>query len=224
MPLEIPEWTPESRADAIDALFAHSCVLPVLRIDRIEDAVPLAKALLAGDLPVLEVTLRSDIALAAITRIREHLPDAIVGAGTVLNPDDLQAAAAAGARFAISPGASKALYAAARIAPLPFIPAIATPSELMRGIANGHRRFKFFPAEAAGGIDALTALAGPFPHVKFCPTGGIRGDRAADYLALDNVSIVGGSWMVPAGLIHSGNWQGITALARSCARLRAKVT
>lgn len=214
-------WTPESRAAALDTLLARAPVLPVLSIERVDDAVPLARALVAGGLPVLEVTLRSDVALAAIAAIRAAVPDAVVGAGTVLHPGDLHSVAAAGAMFAISPGASDELYAAAAGAPIPFLPAIATATELMRGLANGHRRFKFFPAAAAGGTAALRAFAGPFPQVKFCPTGGIDADSAAAYLALANVITVGGSWMAPADALHARDWARIAALAADCTRLGA---
>jgi 2-dehydro-3-deoxyphosphogluconate aldolase / (4S)-4-hydroxy-2-oxoglutarate aldolase len=210
-------WNPASLAAAIDALLGQAPVLPVLSIEHIEDAVPLARALVAGGLPVLEVTLRSDAALAAIAAISAEVPGAVVGAGTVLTPDDLEAVAAAGALFAISPGASEALYAAARRAPIPFIPAVATASELMRSLAHGHQRCKFFPASAAGGTAALKAFAGPFPQARFCPTGGIGADTAADYLALDNVITVGGSWMVPADALRARDWARIAAAARECA-------
>lgn len=210
-------YNPEARAADIDAILRRAPVLPVLNIKRVEDAVPLARALVAGGLPVLEVTLRSAAALEAITRIRAAVPEAIVGAGTVLAPSDLERVADAGAVFAISPGATDTLYAAAGDSRLPFIPAIATASELMRGLELGHRRFKFFPAAAAGGVVALKAFAGPFPQAAFCPTGGIDGDSAADYLALDNVLTVGGSWMVPATALAAGDWARITALAADCA-------
>jgi len=215
------DWTPEHRTAAVDAILRQAPVLPVLSIERLEDAVPLARSLVAGGLPVLEVTLRSPIALAAIAAIRAEVPAAIVGAGTVLTPADLAAVTAAGAAFAISPGASEELYSAAQGAAIPFIPAIATASELMRGLAHGHRRFKFFPARAAGGTDALKAFAGPFPQAAFCPTGGIGADSAAAYLALDNVVTVGGSWMVPADALKARDWARIAALAADCTRLRA---
>lgn len=214
------QWTPDSRTAAIDGILRQAPVLPVLSIENIDHAVPLARALVAGGLPVLEVTLRSAVALAAIARIRAEVPEAIVGAGTVLVANDLHAVIEAGAVFAISPGASEALYEAARGAQIPFIPAIATASELMRGLEHGHRRFKFFPAKAAGGIDALKAFAGPFAQVKFCPTGGIGADTAAGYLALDNVITVGGSWMVPGDALRAGDWERIAALARASTRLR----
>lgn len=212
---------PPDRTASIDALLSRAPVLPVLRIDRIEDAVPLARALAAAGLPVLEVTLRSDIALAAIRRIVEEVPDACVGAGTVLTPVQLAAVTAAGAAFAISPGTTDALYAAAACCPLPWIPAVATASDVMRGIECGHRRFKFFPAEASGGVGALTSFAGPFADVKFCPTGGIDAGNALGYLRLPNVITVGGSWMVPADALAAGDWGRIIALASRAAGLRS---
>lgn len=214
------KWSPENRAAAVDVILEQAPVLPVLTIARLEDAVPLARALVAGGLPVLEVTLRSDVALAAISRIRAEVPAALVGAGTVLDPAGLEAAAAAGALFAISPGASDALYDAAVDIEIPFIPAIATASELLRGLAAGHRRFKFFPAEAAGGIAALNAFSGPFPEVRFCPTGGIDATRADAYLALRNVITIGGSWMVPADAVRELDWARIQSLAKHASQLR----
>lgn len=205
------------RVAAIDAILRRAPVLPVLAIDHLDDAVPLARALVGGGLPVLEVTLRTDVALGAIRRIVDEVPGAIVGAGTVLTAADLDAVAAAGAVFAISPGATDALYAAAREATIPWIPAIATAGELMRGLEHGHRRFKFFPAEASGGIAALRAFAGPFAQAKFCPTGGIDAASAPRYRALANVLTVGGSWMVPKGALQSRDWDRIRALAREAA-------
>ncbi|MEG3157793.1 bifunctional 4-hydroxy-2-oxoglutarate aldolase/2-dehydro-3-deoxy-phosphogluconate aldolase [Lysobacter zhanggongensis] len=208
----------DNRAAAIDAILTRAPVLPVLAIERLDDAVPLARALVDGGLPVLEVTLRTPAALAAITRIAAEVDGAVVGAGTVLSPVDLDAVAAAGAAFAISPGATEALYTAAEGQPMPWIPAISTASELMRGLDHGHRRFKFFPAEAAGGVAALNAFAGPFPQARFCPTGGIDATSALRYRTLPNVMTVGGSWMVPREAIEARDWQRITALARaSCA-------
>jgi 2-dehydro-3-deoxyphosphogluconate aldolase/(4S)-4-hydroxy-2-oxoglutarate aldolase len=215
-------WSAQRRADAVDALLAPAPVLPVLTIDALEQAVPLARTLVDAGLPVLEITLRSAVALAAIARIVAEVPGAIVGAGTVLGAADLRAAAAAGARFAIAPGASAALYAAADDAPIPLLPAIATASELMAGLEPGHRRFKFFPAVPAGGIGALRAFAGPFPQVRFCPTGGIDAGSAPAFLALANVITVGGSWMVPAAALAARDWPAIAALAVAAARLRAQ--
>ncbi|WP_330969663.1 bifunctional 4-hydroxy-2-oxoglutarate aldolase/2-dehydro-3-deoxy-phosphogluconate aldolase [Lysobacter sp. A3-1-A15] len=214
-------WTPDGNAARVDGLFARAPVLPVLAIARLDDAVPLARALVEAGLPVLEVTLRTDCALAAIARIAREVPGAMVGAGTVLTPEDLIAVADAGAAFAISPGATEPLYAVAREASLPWIPAVATASEALGGLDHGHMRFKFFPAEAAGGVAALKALAGPFPQLRFCPTGGIDAASAPRYLALSNVATVGGSWMVPAEAVDARDWGRIGALAREAAALRA---
>lgn len=212
----------DQRAQAASAILSAAPVVPVIVIDRIDDAVPLARTLVDAGLPVLEVTLRSPVALEAITRIRKALPDAIVGAGTVLDARDLAAVGEAGAMFAIAPGATDTLYGAAAQQPLPFIAGIATASELMRGLEHGHRVFKFFPAEAGGGIAALKGLAGPFPQARFCPTGGIDAARAPAYLALPNVLTVGGSWMLPADAIRGGDWARIGTLAREAAALRSR--
>lgn len=214
------DLTSDARAQRLDALFGRAPVLPVLAIARLDDAVPLARALVEAGLPVLEVTLRTAAALPAIRLIREQVPEACVGAGTVLGTDDLAAVEAAGALFAISPGASEALYAAARTVSIPFLPGIATASELMRGLEHGHQRFKFFPAESSGGVAALRAFAGPFAQVRFCPTGGIDADKAPAYLALANVITVGGSWMVPAAALAARDWARIAALASRAAALR----
>ena len=203
---------------SIDAILRRAPVLPVLAIERLDDAVPLARALVDGGLPVLEVTLRSDVALEAIRRIVDEVPDAIVGAGTVLSAADLDAVVKAGAVFAISPGATDALYEAAAGVAMPWIPAVATASELMRGLEHGHRRFKFFPAESSGGIAALKAFAGPFPQAKFCPTGGIDATSAPRYRALANVVTVGGSWMVPKDALESRDWDRIRTLAQAAAK------
>ena len=213
-------WTPEAREREADAILARAPVVPVLRIERLEDAVPLARALVDNGLPVLEVTLRTHHALAAIESIAREVPEAIVGAGTVLRPADLVSVGDAGAVFAISPGATDALYDAAEQSSIPFIPAIATASELMRGLDAGHSRFKFFPAEASGGVGALKSFAGPFARAKFCPTGGIDAAKAPDYLALPNVVTVGGSWMVPDSLLRACDWAAIGALAHAAAALR----
>lgn len=213
-------WNEASRATRVDELLGLAPVLPVLSIQRLEDAVPLARALVDAGLPVLEVTLRSAVALDAIRAIAREVPAAVVGAGTVLDATTLAAVAEAGAAFAISPGATEALYVAAARSALAWIPAVASASEIMRGLEHGHRRFKFFPAEAAGGIGALRAFAGPFPQVRFCPTGGIDAERAPAYLALPNVIAVGGSWMVPAAALQARDWDQIGTLAQACARLR----
>jgi 2-dehydro-3-deoxyphosphogluconate aldolase / (4S)-4-hydroxy-2-oxoglutarate aldolase len=212
--------TPAADAAAIDAILARAPALPVIAIERLEDAVPLARALVAGGLPVLEITLRTPVALDAIRAIRAALPEALVGAGTVLDAAALAAVQAAGAAFAIAPGCTDALYAATRTCALPFLPAVATASELMRGLEHDFRRFKFFPAEAAGGIAALRAFAGPFPQARFCPTGGIDATNAPRYLALPNVATIGGSWMLPADAIAARDWDRIETLAREAAALR----
>jgi 2-dehydro-3-deoxyphosphogluconate aldolase/(4S)-4-hydroxy-2-oxoglutarate aldolase len=210
---------PDARAARLDALLARAPVLPVLVIEREEDAVPLARTLVEAGLPVLEVTMRTGAALQVIRRLVAEVPEATVGAGTVLDAAMLQAVTDAGAAFAIAPGATDALYDAADASSLPFLPGIATASELMRGLERGHRRFKFFPAEAAGGVAALRGFAGPFSQVRFCPTGGIDAQRASDYLRLPNVMTVGGSWMVPADAIAARDWDRVSALARESAAL-----
>ena len=197
------------------ALFRQAVVIPVLTIERVEHAVPLARALVAGGVKTLEVTLRTDVAVAAATAIIAEVPEAIVGIGTILNPADLDRARALGAKFGISPGATPELLKAAAAGDLPFVPGIATASELMQALAHGFDLAKFFPAEQAGGIKALRALAGPFPNVRFCPTGGIGAANAATWLAEPNVLCVGGSWLCPAADIRSGNWAGITAMCDS---------
>ncbi|GAB3372202.1 bifunctional 4-hydroxy-2-oxoglutarate aldolase/2-dehydro-3-deoxy-phosphogluconate aldolase [Lysobacter rhizosphaerae] len=212
----------ELHAQRIDQVLARAPVVPVLSIARVEDAVPLARALVDGGLPVLEVTLRTDAAIGAIRAIREQVPGASVGAGTVLSARDLSAVEAAGALFAISPGATDALYAAASDARIPLLPGIATASELMHGMELGYQRFKFFPAESSGGIAALKSFAGPFAQARFCPTGGIDAAKAPAYLALPNVITVGGSWMVPADALAAGDWQRIANLAREAAVLRGR--
>jgi 2-dehydro-3-deoxyphosphogluconate aldolase/(4S)-4-hydroxy-2-oxoglutarate aldolase len=210
----------EQIARRLDDVPQRAPVVPVLAIDRLEQAGPLARALVEAGLPVLEVTLRTPVALDAIRRIRIEVPAAIVGAGTVLTPADLKAVEDAGAAFAIAPGATPALYAAALTSGIPFLPGIATASELMAGMEQGYTRFKFFPAEAAGGIAALRGFAGPFPQVRFCPTGGIDAAKAPAYLALRNVITVGGSWMVPADALAAGDWERTGVLAKEAATLR----
>jgi 2-dehydro-3-deoxyphosphogluconate aldolase/(4S)-4-hydroxy-2-oxoglutarate aldolase len=196
----------------ITALFKQAVVIPVLTIEKVEHAVPLAKALVAGGVRTLEVTLRTDAAVAAARAIIAEVPDAIVGIGTILNAHDLARAIALGAKFGISPGLTPDLLKAAAASDLPFAPGIATASELMQALAAGFDTLKFFPAEQAGGIKALRSLAGPFPNVRFCPTGGIGEANAATWLAEPNVLCVGGSWLCPAADIRSGNWAGITAM------------
>ena len=183
-------------------------------IHKLEHAVPLANALLAGGIRVLEITLRTPVSVAAIGAIAREVPGAIVGAGTVTSGEELEAVAAAGAVFAISPGLTPELLDAANRGPIPLIPGIATISELMTGMARGYDHFKFFPAGPAGGVKMLQAFAGPFPRVTFCPTGGIGAANYREYLALDNVACVGGSWVAPQEAMDQGDWARITALAR----------
>src|SRR5882724_1365458 len=210
---------PSAQSEKAAALFQSACVIPVLTIERLEDAVPLAKALVAGGVRVLEVTLRTPVAIEAAKAIIANVPEAIVGIGTILNGDDLARAEALGARFGISPGATPDLLKAAAGSRLPFAPGIATASELMQALAHGFNLLKFFPAEQSGGIKALRALAGPFPDARFCPTGGIGEVNAAAWLAEPNVVAVGGSWLCPAADIRSGNWSGITAICNRTMKL-----
>jgi 2-dehydro-3-deoxyphosphogluconate aldolase / (4S)-4-hydroxy-2-oxoglutarate aldolase len=193
-------------------LFRGAVVIPVLTIERLEDAVPLARALVAGGVRMLEVTLRTPVAIAAAKAIMAEVPDAMVGIGTILNADDLARAEAIGAVFGISPGSTPELLKAAAASALPLAPGIATASELMLALSHGFELTKFFPAEQSGGIKALRALAGPFPDMLFCPTGGIGEGNAAAWLAEPNVVAVGGSWLCPAADIRTGNWAGITAM------------
>jgi 2-dehydro-3-deoxyphosphogluconate aldolase/(4S)-4-hydroxy-2-oxoglutarate aldolase len=196
------------------AVLTQGPVMPVMIIDKLDDAVPLARALVAGGIKVLEITLRTPIALEAINAISDHVEDAIVGAGTVTTPEQLQAAEHAGAVFAISPGLTPALLKAAINGSIALIPGISTLSELMTGMEYGLDCFKFFPAEAAGGIPMLKAIAGPIPQVTFCPTGGISPDNYQAYLQLSNVACVGGSWLAPKEAVVSKNWAKITELAQ----------
>jgi 2-dehydro-3-deoxyphosphogluconate aldolase/(4S)-4-hydroxy-2-oxoglutarate aldolase len=200
------------KQEKITALFRSARVIPVIAIERLADAVPLARALVAGGVRVLEVTLRTEVAIAAAKAIMAEVPEAVVGIGTILNADDLARAQALGAHFGISPGATPELLRAAAAGTLPFAPGIATASELMQALAHGFEMVKFFPAEQAGGIKALRALAGPFADARFCPTGGIGEANAAEWLSEPNVVAVGGSWLCPAAEIRSGNWAGISAI------------
>ena len=202
-----------------DELMGLAPVIPVLTIERLEHALPLARALVAGGLPVLEITLRTACAVEAIERIAGEIEGAVTGAGTVLGLRDFQRAERAGARFVISPGLTEPLIDAAANSPLVFLPGVATATELMRGLDAGLTRFKFFPAETSGGAPALKAFQGPFGHVRFCPTGGIGAASAPSYLALANVACVGGGWVAPADAIAAGDWDRITGLARAARAL-----
>ena len=201
-------------------VLSQASVIPVLVIEDLDDAVPLAQALVAGGATVLEVTLRSECALDAIKAIRASVPEAIVGAGTVTNTTELKAVIEAGSQFVISPGLTESLLVAAKNYDVPLIPGVATISELMLGCVHGLSVFKFFPAEASGGAAALKAFHGPFPNIRFCPTGGISMQNVSDYLALPNVLCVGGSWLAPKQHIENKNWKEITALAHESAILK----
>lgn len=196
-------------------------VIPVIVLRKLEHALPLARALVEGGVRVLEVTLRTPVALQAIEVIARALPDAIVGAGTLRSVADAKAAISAGCRFGVSPGYDMNLAHACRTLGLPLLPGVATASEVMAANADGFHFLKFFPASAAGGVPMLKALAGPFPDVAFCPTGGISADNAAQYLALPNVKVCGGSWLTPEDAVEAGDWSRISALARAAAALRA---
>ncbi|RDI05569.1 bifunctional 4-hydroxy-2-oxoglutarate aldolase/2-dehydro-3-deoxy-phosphogluconate aldolase [Comamonas sp. AG1104] len=199
-------------------------VIPVIVLHNVEHAVPMAKALLAGGIRVLEVTLRTPQGLACIEAIARQLPEAIVGAGTVRNAADAAAAALAGARFAVSPGYTGKLGQACRDLDLPLLPGVATSSEIMMAQEDGFTELKFFPAVQSGGIQMLKAWQGPFGELRFCPTGGISPGNAAEFLALSNVVCVGGSWLVPASAVESGNWSLITELAQATQALRSSRT
>lgn len=199
-------------------------VIPVIVLHSTEHAVPMAKALLAGGIRVLEVTLRTPQGLACIEAIAKQLPEAIVGAGTVRNAADAAAAARAGAKFVVSPGYTGKLGQACRDLDLPLLPGVATSSEIMMAQEDGFTELKFFPAVQSGGIQMLKAWQGPFGELRFCPTGGISPSNAAEFLALSNVVCVGGSWLVPASAVESGNWSLITELAQATQALRGSRT
>ncbi len=201
-------------------LVAFGPVIPVIVLQRVEHAVPMARALVAGGVRVLEVTLRTPAALACMAAIAREVPEAIVGAGTLRSAADVRAARDAGCQFGVSPGYTAAIGAACRDVGLPLLPGVATAGEVMAANADGLSFLKFFPATAAGGVPMLKALAGPFPDVVFCPTGGITVETAPQFLALTNVKVCGGSWLTPADAIERGDWAGITALARQASALR----
>lgn len=204
----------------IERILRLSPVMPVVVIEEAEIAPELARAFVRGGIRVVEITLRTPAALRAIEAIALRVPEIAVGAGTVLSVDDLHAAAGAGATFAISPGSTAALLAAGASGSIPYLPAVATASELMQGMACGYHCFKFFPADPAGGIAMLKAFAGPFPQARFCPTGGITQDSVGSYLDLPNVLCAGGSWLSPADAIAARDWDHITALACRAAASR----
>jgi 2-dehydro-3-deoxyphosphogluconate aldolase/(4S)-4-hydroxy-2-oxoglutarate aldolase len=213
----LPRTAPDVNIRDITAL---APVIPVLTITDLEHAVPLARALSAGGLRVLEITLRTPVALAAIEAMRKAVPEVIVGVGTLTRAIDFAAASRVGAQFGVTPGLTADLMSAARGARFPLLPGVMTPTELLTARQAGFDVLKLFPAQQAGGVGMLNALAGPFPDVRFCPTGGITRATAADYLALPNVACIGGSWLAPADMIRRGDWTGIEALARDASSLR----
>ncbi len=203
----------------IEQIMLTSPVIPVIVIDDLADAVPMAQALVNGGLKVLEVTLRTEQGLKAISEIKKQVPEAIVGAGTVITPDDLSASVAAGAEFLVSPGSTPVLIEAALGQSVPLLPGVASPSEAMSLLAQGIYHMKFFPAQAAGGIPMLKSIAGPLPQIKFCPTGGVSEINAPDFLALDNVLCVGGTWMLSKTDVAAKDWAVIEKKAARAAGL-----
>lgn len=201
-------------------LLNHGPVIPVIVLHRVQDAVPMARALVAGGVRVLEVTLRTPVGLACIEAIARDVPEAIVGAGTIRSAADARAAKSAGSVFAVSPGYTAAVGAACLEVGLPLLPGVATSSEVMAAQADGIHFLKFFPATAAGGMPLLKAFAGPFPDVVFCPTGGITPDTAPQFLALPNVKVCGGSWLTPLDALAAADWGRITSLARAAAAIK----
>lgn len=195
-------------------IFTMGPIIPVLVIENVNDALPIAEALLTAGVNVLEVTLRTDNALNVITEIAKEFPEAFVGSGTVTNAQQLQQSYDAGAKFALSPGSTTDLLTAGNQSEIALIPGISSSSELMMALDQGYDHLKFFPAEASGGVKAIKAIGGPFPDVRFCPTGGINVDNFRDYLALKNVLCCGGSWLVSDEIIAQKNWSKITLLAK----------
>ncbi|HEV2701720.1 MAG TPA: bifunctional 4-hydroxy-2-oxoglutarate aldolase/2-dehydro-3-deoxy-phosphogluconate aldolase [Steroidobacteraceae bacterium] len=203
----------------IREVLALAPVIPVLTVEKLVHAAPLAKALYAGGLKVLEITLRTPVALQVIEAMRAAVPDAVIGAGTLMRPQDFARASDAGAQFAVTPGLTPQLAEAAAAVEYPLLPGIITPSEILQALHFGFETLKFFPAQPAGGSSMLQSFAGPFANVAFCPTGGISYDSAPAFLKLPNVLCVGGSWMAPRALVEKGDWAGIEALARDAAVL-----
>lgn len=210
----------ETKQQQLAALLALAPVVPVVIVDEAAHAVPMARALVAGGIRAIEVTLRTPAALDAIRAIAAEVPEAVVGVGTVLDAHQLEAARVAGARFAVSPGVSPKLLDAADAGALPLLPGVATVSEAMSLLERGYRHLKLFPAVPVGGVALLKAWASPLPQLRFCPTGGIKPETARDFLALPNVACVGGSWLTPKDKLASGDWAGIEQLARAAAALR----
>ncbi|MBY6152895.1 bifunctional 4-hydroxy-2-oxoglutarate aldolase/2-dehydro-3-deoxy-phosphogluconate aldolase [Vannielia litorea] len=210
--------TPAEASAKTKEICALAPVVPVLVVDDVAHAAPLAKALVAGGLPALEVTLRTPAALDVI-RAMSEIEGGVVGAGTLLTPEDVKNAVAAGAKFGVSPGATDTLLKACEDEGLPLLPGAATATEAMALLERGYSAMKFFPAEASGGAPALKAIGAPIPQISFCPTGGVSLKNANDYLSLSNVMCVGGSWVAPGDKVKSGDWDGITALAKEAAAL-----
>jgi len=208
-----------SKTDILLSLLAGQPVIPVLKIDDVANAVPLARALARGGLRVIEITLRTADALECIRRAAGEVEEAIVGAGTILNARQFDQAAQAGSRFIVSPGLSTGVIAAAADSPVPLLPGAITPGEMMTALEAGLDFLKFFPAEQAGGAAFLKSLASPFQGLRFCPTGGVTAGNAGDYLSLSNVICVGGSWVAPDALVKAGKWTEIEALAREASGL-----
>ena len=207
--------TVQQRQDKLEPLLRASPIIAIVTIDDVAHAASLAQALVDGGVISIEVTLRTPAALGAIEAIRAKVPEACVAAGTVLTPDDVKSAERAGSQFFVSPGASPKLIEAMEQSDVPWLPGSASASEAMSLFERGYRLQKFFPAEPAGGVDFLRSLAAPLPKIKFCPTGGIRAQTAANYLELPNVICIGGSWLSPANMLRDKDWKGITALARA---------
>jgi len=206
----------------IAAIAARAPVIPVLTIETAETAVPLARALVRGGLPVLEITLRTAAALEALRTIVDEVPEAIVGAGTVLDPVQLDQVQRAGARFAVSPGCTEVLARAARSSGIPFLPGVQTVSEAMTLAEHGFEILKFFPADAAGGLTWIKAVGAPLSGLRFCPTGGVTAETAPAYLALANVACVGGSWVAPRVAVATGDWQSVERLAAAASTLKRR--
>jgi len=208
------------KTDLLVPVMKGQPVIPVLLIDKVEHAVPLARALAKGGLPAIEITLRTAAALDAIRAVADEVPEAIVGAGTILNAKQYEQAAKAGSRFIVSPGATRQIVDAANDSDVPLLPAAITPSEMLTLREEGYTHLKFFPAEQAGGASFLKALSSPLAGTFFCPTGGISLANAKTYLSLPNVICVGGSWVAPKELVEAGDWDAITTLARDAASLK----
>ena len=213
----------EQHIQQIDALAQRARILPVITIDREADILPMADALAAGGITVLEVTLRTSLGLTAIRQLSEQRPELIVGAGTVLDPETFAQAEEAGAKFIVTPGCTDELLQYAVTRPVPLLPGVATASEIMTAYRHGLRRFKLFPAKVAGGVEALKAFGGPFPDIRFCPTGGVSAKNLAGYLSLPNVICAGGSWMVPSDLGAAGAFAQAAALAREASGLARSI-